>query len=171
MKKILSVLLCLTFCFCLAACGNSGDVDFKSIKDADTGKVYSLGDAKSKFDDDFGASEESEYGYFSYLNGSLEVTYVDDKAIEITVDGDTNRFTFRDMKIDMTSEDLAGRFTEGFGDEYSSFHKRFYDANGKDVQEDQAVYIASVHMAPKGSMFKEEGGVLGLSIMLYEYYK
>jgi len=160
----------MLLCFTLAACENSGSLDFKSVKDTKTGKVYSLGDDKSKFDDDLGTPYKDDWGYYIYL-GMLNITFEDEKAIEICMEYDALRFEFRDLNFDMTHEDFADIdiFTKSNIDKSSEFYYRYYDADGNDVAEDQAVYAASVFYAPEGSPAKLSGGIAILSIMTYEY--
>lgn len=160
MKKLLFILLLTTLTtFIFAACdGLRGTIDHRSIRCTETNIILSLGDPKSAFDDALGAGQcESVIalegrGFYSYALGALEVTFLNDIAVSMTVL--SNRFEFRDMYFDMTLDDIRRRFeTQNEGYVYA----QLYNARGNPSSFANAKYMASI--------FLRDGKVISLSII------
>lgn len=137
MKKVCFVLVLLA-CLSLCACGQKGPAPYQII-DNDTGKMYSLGDTRDVFDAAFGKGEYNEiYKAMDYLSGVLKVSYSGDKAVEIYVGAETNRFSFYNFDFSMDMKDIKGRYEESGEDWDYKHYTRYYDKKGKDIDSSDA---------------------------------
>ena len=96
-------------------------LDFKSVRDIETGAVFSLGDPKSYFEDILGHVESNSYIYhvnfeefgvfdvYIFDDGRFMVAFLDDVAVEITVL--SQRFEFLEISLFTDWDDLSGDFT------------------------------------------------------------
>lgn len=171
MKRAISIVLLLIMALSLVACGGNGSSGKKltpaDMKDIDTGKIYSLGDPKTKFDKEFGSlGTEEDEDTVDYLNGMLSVTYSDDDtAINISADGATNRFEFYNFSFDLGMDSIAGRYQANEVTGYT-FYSRFYDAKGNSVDQFEATVGHSL-MVKNGDLDilgEKDGDYLNYSI-------
>ena len=106
-KKSLWILLVLVLILGTVGCGGADNSSpaFNEIKDNNTGKIYSLGTAKSIFDEAFGEPDDSyDFGGYNnneYLNGALTVGYKNDVAARIEAEGPSSRFSFQGFNFNM----------------------------------------------------------------------
>ncbi len=151
----------------LAGCGGSqNELDFKSVRDTETGEIFSVGDTKDRVEEILGTGVSNEEdNQYTYLNELVTIAYDDeDKMAAIMVKTGTNRFEFMDIRFDMKSEDLAGNFTrsDGYSEEYS-YYERYFDSTGKEVDsQDLAEYGASVTYYKSGT--EDTGEIRDVSI-------
>ncbi len=148
----------------LAGCG-SGGLDFKSVRDTETGEIISLGDTKESVEKVLGTGVYDEtFGEYNYLDGLVTVTYDSaDQMMYITVEAETNRFEFKDMSFDMKNEDIAGRFTrsDDSDEELTIRYGKFYDSTGKVVDtEDLAAYGALIAVYGSETILSGEPGTI-----------
>jgi hypothetical protein len=138
-KSLFALSLALALFVGMAACSstaNDGKAKLLPINmlDNDTGKIYSLGEEKAKFDSAFGYMGIEEDGDDAeYLSGVLTVTYSDDKAIQIEVDGSTDRFSFYNFNFAMDIKQIEGRYEKSDIATGYIFYNRYYDNKGSDV--------------------------------------
>jgi len=117
MKKIVSLAVVLTSLF-VFGCENSRELDFRSIYDHETGLIFSLGDSLSSFEQTLGTGERIEGipwfadigETYTFIDETLEVVFINDAAVSITVYRTTTRFEFKYMSFDMIINEMRWRF-------------------------------------------------------------
>lgn len=137
MKKVLSILLCLVVVLSLAACSGNKPVAEKlkvgDMLDTDTEEVYSLGDPRARFDEDFGQMGiDGDGDEVEYLQGLLTVTFKEDKAVSIECDGASDRFAFYGFTFDTELNRIEGRY-ERFDTSGYVFYTRYYNPDGSET--------------------------------------
>ena len=164
MKKIFGVFIIFVATFLLTACGGSRELDFRSVLDVDSDTMLSLGDSLSRFEDALGSGTEvdmyieidADISRYAFVNGVLEVVFINDQAVSISQTTESTRFQFSDMSFDMTSDDIAGRFSASdYSLDFMTFYQRFYDSRGREVGNRlDADYVATI-------VYRQEDDVLG----------
>jgi len=124
--------------------GTRGELDFRALRDNETGVVVSLGDPKSVFDEAFGEAVQSEEStmVFYYLDGLVRVVFLRDGEIGATwirayAPEDTpqiGRFEIKDVYTGMTAEDLVQL------DHFSSMQLSLAGAVVRSIAEDGEVH-------------------------------
>ncbi len=170
MKKILFFAMAMILLTgVLAGCGGSqNELDFKSVRDTETGEIISLGDTKESVEKVLGAGEYGENEilenrvYYKYLNSLVWVYYdTENIAIDISVDSNTSRIEFIDVKFNMKREDFIGEYKKSdlFAPYYESYY-RYYNSSGKVIEEEVlGGYTMEIDIYAEDSYLGREGEI------------
>ena len=113
-KGIYALVSTLLIISVFSGCSQKRELDYKSVLDTDTGKIISLGDYKDYIERKLGDIyyiEDDEYGY---AFGMIGVRYNSrDKAYNILIRLDSDRFVSQDINAYMKVEDLPSGFIFG----------------------------------------------------------
>jgi len=154
----------------LVACGgSSNNLDFISVRDTETGAVFSIGDSRSVFEEALGEGvaqrpntslghegEVNTWERYQYAFGNLDVEFLNDRAVLITAHSE--RFVFAEMSFDMTLDEVRTQFPLFSGEYANMVYYRYSDASGNVTTEWAEVeYEITIHV--------KNGAITGLSIL------
>ena len=119
MNKVIAFIFIIMVGFTLTACRGGADagyvddgLDFRSVRDRESGMILSLGDSKSVFDEALGRGESvfaNSTGLYNYLNEDIRVRFQNNQAVDIRLrarDQTINRFEFLHMSFDVENNAL-----------------------------------------------------------------
>ena len=141
MNKVIAFIFIIMVGFTLTACrggADAGDVDdgldFRSVRDRESGMILSLGDSRDVFDQALGNRELAFGPLFSdyaYLDRDVIVLFQNNQAVDIRIyarEGTINRFEFLHMSFDVENNEL-----DQFERTNQDFAK-YFDAEGNIVR-------------------------------------
>lgn len=142
---------------------------FDGVLDVDTGKVYRLGDTKETFDGAFnGGKKDADRDYYSYLSDNLRITYDEaGKAIEISVNGATNRFAFYNFTFDTDIANIEGRYERSDITGYH-FYSLDFDGNGDVCKPYTGTVYATLQVRDGDLLDMKDGQYIEYSIRMRE---
>lgn len=135
MKKIMFLGISVLIIF-LVACNQTQELDFRSVRDTETGTVFSLGDDQSRLNRTLGDGnivpgfEDHEIALYTYADGLLAVKVYQGEIVEMVVSNHLEgyrRFEFYDSPWDLTDEALARYFSD------HHVHFRAFDEQGQEL--------------------------------------
>ena len=92
MKKLLTILICLTLTFSIASCGSSSNDDEPKTDETSFNQIVNIPDISNKSKEDvasiIGDPTAEEEETYTYLNDTVEIYYIDNMAARITVYAD-----------------------------------------------------------------------------------
>ena len=144
---------------------------FDGVLDVDTGNVYRLGDAKETFDSAFNdGKKDADRDYYSYLSDNLRVAYDDaGKAVEISVDGATNRFAFYNFTFDTDIASIEGRYERSDVTGYH-FYSLDFDENGEPCKPYTGTVFVTLQVRDGDLLDMKDGQYLEYSIQTRESF-
>lgn len=156
-KCIISTIALLMVMLC--ACSSNTPLSLAAyVYDSFTDEYYYLGDSKEKFDSAFSlpAPKEVEQG-IEYLGGDITVTFDHNRAVKITCNMPTDRFSFYGFNDDMGLNDISQHYKKSSAQGFDVYI-RFMDVNGDDVAasddfEENLLFSAALTVCNKDNEF------------------
>ncbi len=138
MKKVLIFVTAMVLLAgVLAGCGGSqNELDFKSVRDTETGEIISLGDTKESVEKVLGAGVyDGELDYYTYLDDMISAQYNNEnRLIFFSSKSTSNRFIFKDVDFNMKEEDLFDSYISKDLESIMAYEK-FFDDKGNLVND------------------------------------
>jgi len=166
LNKVIAFMFIIMVGIMLTACrggADAGDVDdgldFRSVRDRESGMILSLGDSKSVFDQALGRGERvfrNLPGFYFYLDRDVYLSFQNNQAVDIQIrarEGTINRFEFLHMSFDVDSNDL-----DAFARTNEDFAK-YFDAEGNIVRRNSTGIAYQAHIY----LFRDEVYALRIS--------